>query len=157
METTSAGESDVTMIVSSTAESRGVIVSDASLSERRQQLISLTHEFVDAFNRDDLDAVMAFFSDHAVYDEFHGPRHEGKEAIRKAFEPQFAGAFGVMRFMDEDLFADPEAGKVMTSWRVTMDGDGEHSSFRGLDLLHFDGDRLVAKITYSKAQAPLLE
>ena len=34
-------------------------------------------EFTEAFNRDDLDAVMAYFADDAFYDEFHGGRAIG--------------------------------------------------------------------------------
>lgn len=44
----------------------------------RAKLIELTHRFTDAFNRNDLDAVMAFFADDAVYDEFNGKRTEGQ-------------------------------------------------------------------------------
>jgi uncharacterized protein (TIGR02246 family) len=85
----------------------------------RAHLLDLTHRFLEAFNRNDLDAVMAFFADDGVYDEFNGRRNTGKAAIRAAFEPQFTGAYGEMKFLDEDLFADAEAGKVMTSWRTS--------------------------------------
>ena len=44
----------------------------------RAKLIDLTRRFTDAFNRNDLDAVMAFFSDDGVYDEFNGKRNRGK-------------------------------------------------------------------------------
>ncbi len=46
-------------------------------------------DFTDAFNREDLDAVMAYFADDGFYDAFHGTRHPGKDAIRAAFVPQF--------------------------------------------------------------------
>ena len=75
----------------------------------RAKLIDLTRRFTDAFNRNDLDAVMAFFSDDAVYDEFNGKRNRGKLAIRAAFEPQFTGAFGDMKFLEDDIFVDAEA------------------------------------------------
>ena len=58
------------------------------------ELEDLVVRFTDAFNREDLDAVMAFFADDAVYDEFDGQRRVGKAAIRAAFEPQFRGDFG---------------------------------------------------------------
>ncbi len=128
-----------------------------STESRRDRLVSLTRRFVDAFNRDDLDTVMSFFAEDAVYDEFQGRRSQGREAIRQAFEPQFAGEFGVMRFVDDDLFVDEQSGKVMTSWRVTMENGDMRTSFRGLDLLHFKGDRLVQKLTYAKAASPQLE
>lgn len=123
----------------------------------RQRLIELTHRFMEAFNRNDVEAVMAFFAADAVYDEFNGKRHEGKEAIRAAFIPQFTGAFGTMQFLEEDLFVDASTGKVMVSWRCTLTVQGRPTSWRGLDLLHFQGDTLVHKLTYAKAKVPLFQ
>jgi uncharacterized protein (TIGR02246 family) len=123
----------------------------------RAQLLELTNRFMAAFNRNDLDTVMSFFSDDAVYDEFNGKHNEGKAAIRAAFTPQFTGAFGNMQFLDEDLFIDADTGKVMASWRCTLAVKGKPTSWRGLDLLLFKGDKLLRKITYAKAKAPLFE
>jgi len=123
----------------------------------RQQLVELAGQFIDAFNRNDLDAVMSFFTDDAVYDEFNGAQNEGKSAIRAAFEPQFTGRFGKMQFLDEDLFIDADAGKVMASWRCTLEVKGQPTSWRGLDLLHFTGDKLARKLTYAKAKVPLFQ
>ena len=123
----------------------------------RERLTELTRRFMRAFNENDLDTVMSFFSDDGIYDEFHGRESRGKEAIRAAFEPQFTGAFGEMRFLDDDLFIDPESGKVMASWTCTLELDGKPTCWRGLDLLHFRGDELVRKLTYAKAKAPLFQ
>jgi ketosteroid isomerase-like protein len=123
----------------------------------RQHLLDLTARFMTAFNRNDLDTVMSFFADDAVYDEFNGKRNEGKAAIRAAFTPQFTGAFGDMKFLDEDLFIDSDTGKVMASWRCTLSVKGQPTSWRGLDLLHFKGEKLVQKLTYAKAKVPLFQ
>jgi uncharacterized protein (TIGR02246 family) len=123
----------------------------------RGKLIDLTRRFTDAFNRNDLDTVMAFFADDGVYDEFNGKRNRGKRAIRAAFEPQFTGAFGKMEFLEDDIFVDPENGSAMISWRCTLSIKGQPTSWRGLDLLRFVGERVVSKRTYSKARAPLFE
>jgi len=123
----------------------------------RAKLIDLTRRFTDAFNRNDLDTVMAFFSDEGVYDEFNGKRNRGKAAIRAAFEPQFSGAFGSMKFLEDDIFVDAEAGKAMISWRCTLSVNGKPTSWRGLDLLLFVGECIVSKRTYAKARAPLFE
>ncbi len=124
---------------------------------QRAHLVDLARHFVDGFNRNDLDSVMSFFADDAIYDEFNGKRNVGKAAIRAAFEPQFTGAYGKMQFLDEDLFADAETGKVMASWRCTLTIKGAPTSWRGLDLMHFVGDKLVQKLTYAKAKVPLLQ
>lgn len=123
----------------------------------RQLLHHLTTRFMEAFNCNDLDTVMSFFTDDAVYDEFNGKRNEGKAAIRTAFTPQFTGAFGSMQFLDEDVFIDSDTGKVMASWRCTLSVKGQPTSWRGLDLLHFRGEKLVQKLTYAKAKVPLFQ
>jgi uncharacterized protein (TIGR02246 family) len=124
----------------------------------RKALLDLTRRFVEAFNRLDLDAVMEFFADDAVYDEFNGRRNHGREAIRAVLTPQFTGAFGQIQFLDEDLFIDDEAGKVMASWRCTLVVKGQPTSWRGLDLLHFGpAGKVTQKLTYAKAKVPLFE
>lgn len=123
----------------------------------REQLIEQTNLFMAAFNRNDLDAVMSFFAKDAVYDEFNGKSNHGKVEIRAAFLPQFSGAFGKMQFLDEDLFIDADSGKVMASWRCRLVVKGKPTAWRGLDLLHFQGNKLIRKITYAKTKAPLFE
>jgi len=127
------------------------------MADRRSELISLTANFLDAFNRADLDAMMAYFHPDGVYDEFNGSRNEGFAAVREAFRPQFEGAFGEMKFLDEDQFVDDTTGKVLAAWRCTLEVRGEPTSWRGLDLLHFEGDKVIYKGTYSKSKAPLFE
>ena len=50
----------------------------------------------EGFNRDNLDSVMEFFTKDALYVEFTGKVNRGEKKIRKAFEPQFRGDFGIM-------------------------------------------------------------
>jgi ketosteroid isomerase-like protein len=119
-------------------------------------LRDLTLRFTDAFNRDDLDAVMAFMADDAIYDQFDGARAVGKEAIRAAFVPQFRGDFGTIRFVQEDLFVDEAAQKSLISWVCTLERDGTKRGWRGLDVLHFANGRVVEKHTYAKADVPQL-
>jgi ketosteroid isomerase-like protein len=121
------------------------------------ELTELVIRFTDAFNREDLDAVMAFIADDAVYDQFNGARAEGKAAIRAAFVPQFRGDYGTMRFVTEDLFVDAAAGKAMISWTCTLEAGERRRGWRGLDLLHFAGRLVKEKQTYAKADAPRLQ
>lgn len=124
----------------------------------RDELVERSAAFIEAFNRNDLDGVMACFAPDGVYEEFDGRSNEGVEAVRAAFKPQFDGAFGEMKFLDEDLIVDPDAGKVMTSWRCTLEVKGRPTSWRGLDAITFDDDgRITRKLTYAKAKAPLFE
>ena len=122
----------------------------------RAALEKLVIDFTEAFNRDDIDAVMSYFADDAIYDEFNGARHVGTAAIRAAFEPQFRGEFGVMRFHTEDMFLDVAAGKALIRWLLTLEEADRQGAYRGLDILHFEGGRLIEKHTYAKARIPLI-
>lgn len=125
--------------------------------------------FADAFNRNSLDDVMSFFSDDAIYEPGDGKRHEGKAAVRKAFEPQFSGAFGAMEFVAEDVIIDADNNKVVFTWvckhklgkgvkpnafaRVRQVGMrvlfGKQFGWKGLDIFHFDeSGKIKAKFTY---------
>lgn len=123
----------------------------------RPSVRRLTDAFMDAFNRNDLDAVMGYFAEDGVYDQFNGRLAEGREAVRAAFEPQFAGAFGAMRFLTEDCFVDEAAGKAMVSWICELEQNGEPTAWRGLDILVWRGGKLAEKLTYAKAKAPLFD
>jgi uncharacterized protein (TIGR02246 family) len=107
-------------------------VSDPTLS--RAELAALVVAFTDAFNREDLDAVMAFMTEDAVYDQFNGVRAEGKAAIREAFVPQFRGDYGTMRFVTEDCFVDAAAGKAMIRWVCTLETQGVKHTYAKADV-----------------------
>ena len=123
--------------------------------ERHRELTDLTVRFTDAFNRENLDEVMSFFAEDALYDEFNGRRSRGKAAIREAFVPQFRGDYGTIRFITEDLFVDAVAGKALIRWVCRVEAGGSPRAWRGLDVLEFDGGSLRAKHTYAKAEMPL--
>lgn len=129
----------------------------SAMFSERDRLHRLTVEFLDAFNRCDLDAMMAFFAPDGVYDQFDGSEARGYDAVRAAFAPQFSGRFGEMKFLEEDLFIDADTGKVMVSWVCTLEARGEPTAWRGIDLLHWQGDKLVYKLTYAKAKALQLD
>ena len=123
----------------------------------RDALRRLTLDFTEAFNDNDLGAVMSCFAEGAVYDQFNDEPAQGIDAIRAAFEPQFKGAFGRMQFLDEDLFIDAEARKTLVSWTCTLETKDGSAGWRGLDILHFDDrGKITQKLTYAKAKVPLL-
>lgn len=127
----------------------------------RAALEKLVIDFTEAFNREDIDEVMSYFADDAIYDEFHGERHLGKAAIREAFIPQFRGDFGRMRFHTEDMFVDAcpghGNGKASIRWLLTVEEETRAGGWRGLDILHFEGGRLMEKHTYAKTRAPRVD
>ena len=124
----------------------------------RDTLASTTADFLAAFNAMDLDGVLGFFATDGVYEEFNGHESKGHDAVRAALKPQFEGGFGPMQFIDEDLMIDPDSGKVMASWRCTLEVKGQPTSWRGLDLLTFDADGKIShKLTYAKTKVPRFE
>ena len=127
------------------------------MTDRRDELIQLTNDFVDAFNRMNLDDVVSFFADDGIYEDSTGGRHIGHDAIRAAFEPLVGGSRGSIRFDGEDVFVETDTGKVLASWRLNLDKDGEVSVIRGIDILEFQADKLKKKMAYMKADKPHLE
>ena len=146
----------------------------AAVTLSRTELRDLVLRFTEAFNRDDLDAVMAYFADDAIYGTFDGVDAWGKPAIRAAFEPQFRGDFGRIRFHEEDLFVDESTGKAVIRWVCRHDFEGPRAAglvgmkqlfyrtvygrsfgWQGLDVLHFSGRLIVEKRTYARAKLPL--
>jgi len=124
----------------------------------RAELERLVKDFTAAFNAEDLDGVMSFMADDAVYDEFNGVRSVGHAAIRKAFQPQFEGKFGEMRFLEEDLILDADARSAMISWTCAMRTAERYGGWCGLDLLFFnEAGKIVRKETYAKAEKPLMK
>lgn len=133
--------------------------------------------FVDAFNVNDLDRVMTFFADDAIYRPGDGSEHRGPAAIRRAFEPQFSGAFGMMRFDEHDRLVDEQSRKAAIRWvcRHDLAGAkptsaalwlqrifaglfvGRRFGWEGVDVFHFDDSgRIVGKFTYANYSRPLL-
>ena len=127
------------------------------MTDRRQELLALTDQFVDAFNRMNIDDVVSFFAEDAVYEDSSGGRYVGHKAIRNAFEPLVGGSRGRIRFDGEDVFAEVETGKVLASWRLSLEKHGDVSVIRGIDVLEFQGNKLVKKLAYMKVDKPHLE
>ena len=106
-----------------------------------------------AFDRHDLDGIMAHFADDAVFDgprgtDQWGTRFEGREAIREAFAARFAGIPDI-RYEDDDHFVDGDRGA--SEW--TLSGtttDGQRIEVRGCDLWTLRDGKVVKKDSYWK-------
>lgn len=127
------------------------------MDDHRNHLLKLSTDFTDAFNRQNLDDIMKFFAQTAIFEDSSGVRHEGKEAIRTAFEPLVEGGLGKIRFDLEDFFAEVDTQKVMISWTLNTDIEGDWKKRRGMDILRFSGDKIVVKLAYTKAAVPVLD
>jgi ketosteroid isomerase-like protein len=134
------------------------------------QIVETIKKYWEAFNANDLDIVMTCFSDDAIYQPGDGKTHKGKAEIRTAFEPQFNGAYGAMRFDEHDRIIDVENRKLAIRYVCRHDISqmkprglvmallkivaplvyGEKFGWQGVDVFHFDAEgKIKEKYTYS--------
>lgn len=103
--------------------------------------------FNEAFNRHDVDAVMALFTDDCVFENTSpapdGERHEGQAAVR-AFWERFFDASPKAHFETEDIFAAGD--RACVRWRYDWD-DGH---VRGVDVFRVRDGKVAAKLSYVK-------
>jgi ketosteroid isomerase-like protein len=106
-----------------------------------------------AFNRHDLDAIMAFFADDAVFEsprgpDPHGSRFEGKDAVREGLAARFTGIPDV-HYGDDDHFVAGDRGA--SEWTLTgTTTDGVRLEVRGCDLWTFRDGLVVKKDSFWK-------
>jgi ketosteroid isomerase-like protein len=134
------------------------------------QIVETIKKYWDAFNANDLDTVMTCFSDEAIYQPGDGKTHRGKAEIRAAFEPQFNGAYGAMRFDEHDRIIDVENRKMAIRYVCRHDISdtkprglvmffrgivtrlfvGKRFGWQGVDVFHFDAaGKIKEKYSYS--------
>jgi steroid delta-isomerase-like uncharacterized protein len=108
-----------------------------------------------AFNRHDLDGIMAFFAEDAVFESPRGPdpwgaRFVGREAVRAGLAKRFEGIPDV-HYGADDHFLSADGDRGVSEWTLTGTTiDGERLEVRGCDLWTFDGGRIVRKDSYWK-------
>jgi steroid delta-isomerase-like uncharacterized protein len=117
----------------------------------------VTIEFLDAFgdawNRHDVDGIMAFMAEECAFETTAGPevcgkRYEGREAVRTAFARVFR-VFPDAHFGDPRHFVAGDRG--CTEWTFTGTGaDGKRVEVLGCDLFTFRGGKIALKSSYFK-------
>ncbi len=107
----------------------------------------------DAFNANDIDAVMKYFApdaifDHAVGPEPHGVRFEGSDAIRAVF----SGLFEKVETVHWETLDCRIAGdKAFCEYRRTATHkDGSAEEYLSVDILTFRQGLIIHKDTYYK-------
>ena len=103
--------------------------------------------FNDAFNRHDVDGVMALMTEDVVFENTgpapDGERYEGQAAVRAFWERFFASSPSA-HFTVEELVASD--GHCTVRWRYSW-GDG---SVRGVDLFRVEDGKVAEKLSYVK-------
>ena len=107
----------------------------------------------DAFNRHDLDGIMAFFTEDAIFETPKGPdpwgrRFAGTEQVREGLAARFAGIPDV-HYGDDTHWVSGDRG--VSEWTLTgTTTDGAHLRVRGCDLWTFRDGRVARKDSYWK-------
>ena len=110
---------------------------------------------LDAFNRHDLDAIMAHFADDAVFlsprgADPRGTRYAGREAVRDGLARRFAGIPDV-HYGDDEHFLSADGTRGVSEWTLTgTTTDGERLEVRGCDLWTFADGRITRKDSFWK-------
>ena len=114
---------------------------------------SLVDAVGDAFNNNDIDAVMNFFAEDAVFDHAIGPSPYGKRFIGiSEIRNVFSGLFKkVDSVYWETLDCRIAGNKAFCEYRRTARyKDGSEEEFLSVDILTFRGGLIVHKDTYYK-------
>ena len=114
---------------------------------------NLLDAITDAYNRNDIDAVMSFFAEDAVFDHAAGPningtRFESLETIRGIFQGLFNNVESVQwKLIDTRVSGDKAYCEFH---RIAKLKSGEVQDFLSIDVLTFRDGLIIHKDTYYK-------
>ena len=126
------------------------------MSDKESRMETL-RAVLDAFNRHDLDAIMAHFADDCVMELPRGPepwgtRYCGRDEVRVGLASRFSGIPDVHYDQDSHWVA---GDRGTSAWRLTgTTTDGRQIEVRGCDLWTFAGDKIARKDSYWKIVEP---
>jgi len=123
------------------------------MSDKRTPTVELLKEFLEAFNRHDLDAIMEFFAEDCSGDSPRGPhpwgaRFTGREQLRAGCASRFAGLPDA-HYGEDRHWVSGNMG--FSEW--TLSGttpSGELVLVRGTDHLEFRDGKIVRKNSFWK-------
>ena len=124
---------------------------DTQLDRSSAATIAAIERFNEAFNRHDVDAVMAAMTDDCVFDSTPAPdgqRFEGQAEVRAAWE-SFFGSSPNAAFSTEELFAAGD--RCVVRWRYEwVDPQGQAGHIRGVDVFRVRDGKVAEKLAYVK-------
>jgi ketosteroid isomerase-like protein len=115
--------------------------------------VETLREFTATFNRRDLDGVMDYFTDDAVFESPRGPnpwgtRFEGKERVREGLAARFEG-LPQLHYGEDDHFVVGDRGA--SEWTLTgTTPQGGQIEVRGCDLRTFRDGLITRKDSFWK-------
>ncbi|MDA0745528.1 MAG: nuclear transport factor 2 family protein [bacterium] len=105
--------------------------------------------FADAWNKHDIDTLMAHMSEEGVFISSSGTRAEGSTAVREAFTSVFE-AFPNARWKNDTHFVSGNRGVSEWVFSGTDAEDGTVVEERGCDIFTFRDGKIAVKDTYLK-------
>ena len=111
--------------------------------------VSFLKSFADAWNRHDLDLLMAHMADDGVFVSSSGAQAEGAGAVRAAFAQVFA-LFPDASWREDTHFVSGDRGVSEWVFTGTDAEDGDVVQERGCDLFTFRDGKIAVKDTYLK-------
>lgn len=115
------------------------------------QTLATIERFNDAFNRHDVDAIMAAMTDDCVFDNIRprpdGEVFEGQTAVRAYWE-HFFGRSPHARFDAEETFAVGD--RCVVRWVYHWVKDGQPGHVRGVDIFRVRDGKVAEKLAYVK-------
>ena len=115
--------------------------------------IDVLRRMVEAFNKQDLEAALALFTEDAVFESSRGPdpwgrRFAGKEELREGIASRFVSIpVGTYQDATHLVFGD----RGVSEWTLRgMTAGGEEIDVRGCDIWTFEGDRVARKNSFWK-------
>ncbi len=112
-------------------------------------------QVLDAFNRHDLDAIMAYFSEDCSFDFPRGPeqwgqRFTGKAQVREALAGRFKGIPDV-HYGDDRHWLSADGSRGVSEWTLTgTTTSGVRLEVRGCDLWELADGKITRKDSYWK-------
>lgn len=108
--------------------------------------------FNDAFNRHDVDLIMALMTDDCVFESTSpapdGGRFQGQEAVRSVWQDLFSSS-PQASFETEEVFAAGD--RCVVRWVYHWVGrDGNPGHIRGVDIFRLRDGKVAEKLSYVK-------
>ena len=118
--------------------------------------IDLLVSFCDAFNRHDLDALMAHMTEDCIFNasagsEQQGRRYVGRDAVRGGFADVFA-KFPDSQWEEGQHWVSGDRGVSEWVFRGTR-LDGTRVEVNGCDLFTFQGGKIAVKDSFRKQRS----